>query len=328
MTDRKQRVVLSGVESEWESVSSGVPQGSILGPSLFIMYVNDLPSSLAHSKCLLYADDVKIFKRISSFADCLDLQRDLVSFTEWCCKWRLNLNISKCFCMNFSLKRSLNIVFNYSLDDHVLLCLSETKDLGVIFSSNMSFSAHITNIVNKALRMLGFVRRTMRHVNDIGVLKVLYNSYVRSGLDYCSPVWSPSAKVWVQKLERVQKRFIKVLCAKKRINYDSDNYVDLCNLFSLTTLERRRKICDLILFHKILHSKVNSFYLVSSISLNVPSRRSRHTNVFASRKRRLLLTKNSYIPRCVSHANSMTSVDFFNDDFLLFKRLTSTSLTL
>ena len=169
LTDRKQRVVLSGVESDWVSVSSGVPQGSILGPSLFIMFINDLPSSLAHSKCVLYADDAKIFKRISSLSDCLDLQRDLASFSEWCCTWKLSLNLSKCFYMNFSLKRSLNVIFDYSLNGYILPCLSQTKDLGVTFSSNMSFSVHITNIVNKALRMLGFVRRTMRHVNDIGV---------------------------------------------------------------------------------------------------------------------------------------------------------------
>ena len=179
---------MGGIESDWVSVSSGVPQGSILGPSLFIMYINDLPSCLCYSKCVLYADDVKIYKRISSLSDCLELQRDLVSFSEWCSQWKLNLNFTKCFFMNFSLKRDLNILFDYSLSNNILQCVSEIKDLGVTFTSNMSFSVHIINIVNKALRMLGFVRRTMKHVNDIGVLKVLYNSYVRSSLDFCSSV--------------------------------------------------------------------------------------------------------------------------------------------
>ena len=92
----------------------------------------------------------------------------------------MTLNLAKCFFMNFSLKRDLNILFDYTLNDCILLRVSEIKDLGVTFSVNMSFNAHITNIVNKALRMIGFVHRTMKCVNDVSVLKILCNSYVRT----------------------------------------------------------------------------------------------------------------------------------------------------
>ena len=297
-----------------------MPQGSILGPSLFLMYVNDIPLSLAHSKCILYADDVKILNRISCVSDCEDLQRDLVSFSDWCIKWKLKLNYSKCYFVNFSLKRSLNILFDYSLSNNIIVRVSEIKDLGVTFSSNLSFSSHINIIVKKALRMLGFVKRTMQQVNDVGVFKILYNSYVRSGLDYCSQVWSPSAKVYIDKVERVQKRFVKLLCIKCYKNYDSERYSDLCDFFGLTTLQHRRKLSDLLLYHKILHGKVNSFCLVSAVFLHVPSRRTRQTVTFSTVKRRLLLSKNSYFPRCVTLANSVTSIDLFNDDFLFLKR--------
>ena len=331
LSDRKQRVVMGGIESDWTPVTSGVPQGSILGPSLFIMYINDAPSSLSNSKCVLYADDVKIYKRIACLADCLDFQRDLDSFSEWCCHWKLSLNFSKCFSMNFSLKRRLNILFDYSLSGNILHHVSEIKDLGVTFSSNLCFNVHITNVVNKALQMLGFIRRNTKHIKDSRTIKVLYNSYVRARLEYCSPVWSPSTKLWTKKIERVQKRFVRFLCCKMKLNYDRDKYKELCDFYNLSTLEHRRNVSDLLLFYKILHGRIYSFPLISAVSLSVPTRRTRRTNVFSAVKRRLLISKTSFIPRCVSLANSSNSVDFFDDSYARFKHslleLTFVSLT-
>ena len=313
LCDRHQRVTLQGMESDWVPVTSGVPQGSILGPSLFIMYMNDLPSHLRHSQCLLFADDVKIFKRISCLDDCLELQADLNSLSEWCSKWKMKLNFTKCFFINFSLKRVHDFIFDYTFDNNPISRVPHIKDLGIYFSSNMSFSLHINTVVNRALRMLGFVRRTMKPFNDVKLLKVLYNSYVRSSLDYCSSVWCPSSKLMIDKIERVQKRFVKHLCFHSNINYSSDDYVSLCNHFQLTTLNNRRKVADMVLFYKILHSRINCFSLVSKVLLNVPTRRTRHTNVFATAKKcRLLLRKNDFVPRCVSLANSLKTFDFFN----------------
>ena len=133
--------------------------------------------------------------------------------------------------MNFSLKRRLNILFDYTLSDNVLHRVSEIKDLGVTFSSNLCFNVHITNVVNKAFRMLGFIRRNTKHIKDSGTIKVLYNSYVRARFEYCSPVWSPSTKLWTKKIERVQKRFVRFLCLKMEMNYDRDNYKALCDIF-------------------------------------------------------------------------------------------------
>ena len=111
LSGRQQRVVLYGVESDWVSVSSGVPQGSILGPSLFIMYINDLPSQLQHSKCLMFADDAKFSKRISSLSDCFHMQIDLNYIFSWCTKWKLSLNFDKCFLIRvrFELTSTLDV---------------------------------------------------------------------------------------------------------------------------------------------------------------------------------------------------------------------------
>ena len=167
------------------------------------------------------------------------------------------------------------MAFEYFLDGSVLTCVTSITDLGVSFSSNMSFSLHVTKIVNKALRMLGFIKRTLKPFRNTTVFMVLYNSYVRSRLDYCSPVWSPDAKYLIDKVERVQKRFIKHLCFINCIPFENERYASLCDHFQLTTLAQRRKITDLTLFHKILHGKVNCPYLLSCICFNLPRKRTR-----------------------------------------------------
>lgn len=312
LSDRLQRVVLSGIESEWVSVTSGVPQGSIIGPSLFIMYVNDIPSHIRSSNCLLYADDVKIFKNVSSLHDCIELQNDLSSFENWCFQWKLSLNLDKCCHLNFSLKRKFNITFNYVLNGRLLDCVKNVKDLGVYFSWNLNFSHHIVVTTNKAYRMMGFIKRTMKSSKDIAVFKLLYNSYVRSNLDYCSQVWSPEARYLTNKIERIQKMFVRHLCFVSKMQYDSSNYVNLCKHYRLSTLEHRRKLLDVTTFHKILHSSINCPYLVSSIHFNIPVKRTRHTCVFASEKKcRIGVRKHDFLPRTIKLVNSLTDVDIF-----------------
>ena len=116
LTNRFQRVIINGVQSDWYSAPSGVPQGSVLGPTLFIMYINDVLSYIKHSELLLFADDAKLFKEISSFDDCLLLQNDIDNFFKWCSSWGMQLNVDKCYFMNFSLKRSSNVTFRYKID--------------------------------------------------------------------------------------------------------------------------------------------------------------------------------------------------------------------
>ena len=313
LSERYQRVILKGVESDWTHVTSGVPQGSILGPSLFLMYINDLPLCLRNSRCLLFADDVKVFKRVSTVKDCLDLQKDLVSLSQWCSIWQMNFNLSKCNFINFSLKRGLNIPFEYFLNDCILKEVDHNKDLGVHFMSTLSFSLHISTVVNKAFRMFGFIKRTMKPFNNTFLLKVLYNAYIRSCLDYCSPVWCPNNKCMTNKLERVQKKFVKFLCFLNSVDYSNNRYEELCKHFQLTTLEQRRKITDLVLFHKILHGKVKCPSLLSCIFLNVPPKRTRHTKAFSVKNCRLQVRKNDFIPRTISNANALENVDFFDD---------------
>ena len=322
LSNRFQRVLVHGEESEWAPVASGVPQGSILGPSLFLMYVNDIPESLQFCETLLFADDLKLFKRITCVQDCHVLQSALISLYHWCCKWKMSLNFHKCFYLNFSLKRSRNIDFDYDIHGTLLQSVSSIKDLGVYFSQNMCFSMHIHYVVKKAFRMLGFVRRTLKPFKDVTLLKIMYNAHVRSHLDYCSSIWSPQVKYLKDKIEKVQKVFIKELCFIEKVKFDSRLYFELCSQFGLATLENRRTVSDLLYFHKILHGRVNCAYLVSNIWFHLPLRRTRHTNVLTCDiQRGLSIRKADFIPRSISIVNSIPEIDFFDCDHSKMKRI-------
>ena len=161
--------------------------------------------------------------------------------------------------------------------------------------------------------MFGFIKRTMKPFKNIFVLKVLYNAYIRSCLDYCSSVWSPNSKCWINKLERVQRKFVKHLCFLSGTDYCASRYEQLCCHFQLRPLEQRRKISDLVLFHKILHGKVNCSYLLSCIYFNLPSRRTRHSTVLSAKKNaRLQLRKHDFFPRTIAWVNTIAELDIFD----------------
>ena len=111
------------------------------------MYINDISNIFKFSKCLLFADDAKIFKSISSLADCIELQTDLDSFVEWCTTWKMFLNLEKCCAINFKLKIRTNIVYSYCMHDFTLPYVVEVKDLGVYFTPKLSFKRHVSFIV-------------------------------------------------------------------------------------------------------------------------------------------------------------------------------------
>ena len=314
LCDRYQRVVINGVESVWTSVTSGVPQGSILAPYLFIMYVNDLPRQLKHSKCLLFADDGKLFKLIRCINDCINFQIDLSSVVKWCDLWQLDLNLSKCYVVNFSLKRTNNIVFDYFFYDHCLKYVPEIEDLGVIFTSTLDFTNHVSFIVNKAFRMLGFINRTLKSFNGIDVFSTMYISLVRSRLEYCSQIWSPTKRCLIEQIERVQRKFTRQLCYKSNVDYKRVSYNERCDMFKLQTLEGRRHICDLVYLHKIIHNKINCSYLVGEVRISAPQRRQRNRaqKPIFSATAKLCVRKDSFFPRVLTLANTYKEIDVFD----------------
>ncbi|CAI6372350.1 unnamed protein product [Macrosiphum euphorbiae] len=170
---RSQKVRLHGYVSNNISIPSGVPQGGHISPLLFILYMNDVGLVFKHAQFSMFADDLKLFYNINSLDDGSKLQDDFDNFKAWCYNNGLQVNINKCNSISFYRNKSPFNIAYYS-DNYLLPKVDSIKDLGVIFSSSLSFTAHIQSITIKASRSLGFIIRNTRDFNNIVSLKILY----------------------------------------------------------------------------------------------------------------------------------------------------------
>ena len=203
---RTQCVRIGDTYSNYCVVLSGVPQGSILGPLLFSIFINDIPSSFKHSIHFLFADDTKSLKAIHSSKDIEDLQADLDSVSFWSTNWKLFFNENK-FVHLCYWAGSPDVTPTYTINGRVIGHKTQHKDLGILFTSDLSWSQHYQLITSKAYKTLGLLRRTFTG-NSTQAKKLLYISLVRSQLLYCSQLWRPHLIKDIQMLERVQRRAI------------------------------------------------------------------------------------------------------------------------
>lgn len=280
LSNRQYYVSYSGFSSRSYVGTSGVPQGSNLGPLLFILFINDLPSVLGCSS-LLYADDLKLFSNVSSVCDQVSLQTQLNGLWEWCQLNKLHLNIDKCKVMSFT-RRKEPMVYPYSLGQSSLGRVGTFRDLGVYFDCELSFNHHIAQTVKSAYKMLGFIIRNSDEFVSAHALKSLYYSYVRSKLDYCSVVWSPYYEVHRLVIEGVQRRFLKYLYLKKHGVYPERGYPNglLLREFESISLAKRRILAALIFLIKLVRGNIDCAALFSQIQFRVPRPGSRYDGVF------------------------------------------------
>jgi hypothetical protein len=243
LKDRKQRVCINSTKSKWMNVTSGVPQGSVLGPVLFLLFVNDLPGAIS-TKCKLFADDTKVYHPILSLLDYENLQNDINNLTMWSNQWLLGFNEDKCKVLHVG---NHNPCHNYFMNGKMLNSVCEEKDLGVLITNKLSFSKHIAKAAAKANSVLGMIRRAFTYIDKESFL-VLYKSYVRPHLEYCVQVWSPYLEKDRSLLEKVQRRATKLVPGLQNLSYE-----DRLNELGLTTLENRRVRGDLIEMYKIMH---------------------------------------------------------------------------
>lgn len=212
LSNRTLFVSFNGSVSSKFTTMSGVPQGSVLGPILFNIFINDLSEKL-NCNFLLFADDLKIYTTITSIYDCIMLQNDINALFNWCGVNNLKLNIQKCNFMAFT-NRIIPLQTNYFIDGEELVKPDSVKDLGVIIDSKLKFDLHIDYIVIKSYRMLGFIMRTTKQFNNSDCIKLLYNALVRSNLEYNTYVWTPFQSNHILKLERIQRNFTRQLAFK------------------------------------------------------------------------------------------------------------------
>lgn len=173
VNDRCQTVVLNGYASCASPIPSGVPQGSILGPLLFVIFINDIDKCFQYSNFLLFADDMKIYKKINSPNDLILLQLDLDNLQRYCTSNKLDLNILKCYCITFSRARNL-LTYDYNINSQPLARTDHVRDLGVVIDSRLLFDKHIEIITSKAMKNLGFMFRITKDFKSIKTLKILY----------------------------------------------------------------------------------------------------------------------------------------------------------
>ena len=250
LKNRKQRVSIEGVSSDWLPVTSGVPQGSILGPILFILYTNDIGDHLSQGTTIaLYADDTKVFRPIHSIQDCRMLQSDLCRLQTWSCTWKLAFNTAKCQVISFG--RKINFAFNYRLNNDLLVYASDFNDLGVTVSNTLSWNAHIRKIVSKSNRLLGLIKRTLGFRAPIKAKLLLYKSLIRSTLMYASVIWYPD-RASFKLLEGVQRRATKYILN----DYVSDYKTRLKNI-GLLPLSYFRELNDICFFYKCTYGFCN-----------------------------------------------------------------------
>lgn len=278
ITNRSQAVVVGSSKSNFITIDSGVPQGSLLGPLLYSIYIYDLGNCIQNSKFILYADDAKFYKRIHSIEDCLLLQDDLHRLSKYCRENRITINVSKCTHITFSRNRT-DYHGIYKLESATIKRVSSVVDLGVTLDQKMTFSAHIDRIRDKSYKALGFVMRVSKEFKNINTIKLLYFCYVRSLLEYCSSVWNPQYVTYVQVLEKIQRKFVRYL--NFRTGHRDSKYDTSCAHYKILTLEDRRNLADMMLLHDICSNSINCIQLTSDmLQFNTPSRRTRHTNLF------------------------------------------------
>lgn len=290
LSNRTQQVKFKNVTSREIMVPSGVPQGSHLGPLLFTLFINDLPSIIIHSKVLMYADDVKIFKTVRDSNHQLVLQSDLDKFSQWCAINLMDLNINKCKHMTFYRMNKLDTIFN--VNGSTLEKVNSITDLGILLDRRLDFREHIALTVNKANGVLGFMKRWSKEFSDPYVTKNLYTSLVRPILEYGSIIWDPYYSTHINSIESVQKQFL-IFCLRGLgwNSYALPSYVDRLRLIKLPTLKSRRVMLSISFLVGIIRGDVNSEFLLGKINFNIPSRPTRnfqpikinyHSSVFAN----------------------------------------------
>ena len=241
---RRQRVRVGEAVSGWKKVTSGIPQGSVLGPTLFVLFINDLPQ-VVESRVALFADDTKVFREIQSDEDREKLQQDIDELLIWSKKWQLPFNESKCKVMHYG---KTNRKEDYNLGGVQIVEVSEEKDLGVTFDQQLSFGTNASKVVAAANSTLGLINRHFRHIETKPFMN-LYKTLVRPKVEYCMTVAQPVYKKDKEKIERVQHRATKLVLGMENKEY-SERLAEL----KLPSLEYRRKRADVMQTYKIMNN--------------------------------------------------------------------------
>ena len=317
LSSRNQQVVVDGATSDKVPVISGVPQGTVLGPLLFLLFINDLPACV-ESKTRLFADDCIVYRNVKTLQDCQALQNDLYKLTDWERKWGMLFHPDKCNTLQVTRARN-PLTFTYSLKGQDLEAVNTAKYLGVDLSNNLSWNSHIDRTTKKANSMLGFLRRNLR-VNSSDTKAAAYKTLVRPNLEYCASVWSPYTAAGKRKIEMVQRRAARY--ATNRY-HNTSSVTDMLQDLDWESLESRRVKIQLTLLFKVIQDLVD---IPASTYLTPASTRTRanHTKKLRQISSKSDAYKHSFFPRTIPVWNSLPATVAEAPDLVSFKQGLST----
>lgn len=248
LAKRKQRVIVNNGKSEEIKMKSGIPQGSVLGPLLFLIYINDITDEIT-SNIYLYADDTKLYRTIQGPEDIKTLQKDINKLEKWSTKWKLEFHPGKCTHITFA---PGNIIdqHKYTLTvnqiEHTIESKDETKDIGILVDNKLTFEDHIKTKIKQANKILGIIRRNIRYLTP-EIFIPLYKSLIRSQFDYGVIIWNPWKLKIIDEIESVQRRATKLVNGFKNLSYEERLYK-----LKLPTMTYRRARGDMIELYKII----------------------------------------------------------------------------
>jgi len=314
LSSRMQCVKINQQLSGLLPVVSGVPQGSILGPILFVLYVNDLPHSLSVATPYLFADDTKCMHTINNSLDSSMLQTDVDNLTNYSESWHLKFNVSKCTHLHFHFSSSPCIP-KYYIKSNEIPSQSVTKDLGIIFSTDLQWSEHHNKLVSRAYRTLHLLRRTFS-TPAVSAKKLLYISLVRSQLTYCSQLWRPHLIKDILTLERVQRHATKHI-----LNDYVSSYKSRLTTLHLLPLMYIYELNDIMFLIKSLKNPSPFFNIYNFVSFVSSSTRSSTSNKLLHHRTTSTLTQNFYFTRITRLWNVLPVIDLTSPISILHNRL-------
>jgi len=244
--------LVNGEFSSDVSVDSGVPQGSVLGPLLFLCHINDLPEWV-HSDVRMFADDCLLYRKIKTEDDHHAIQRDLHALEKWASMWGMSFNATKCYVMRVSRKKTPSD-WIYNLNGTPLDKVETNPYLGLLLSQDLKPSKHIQKVSKKANNTLSFLRRNLKSCPK-SLKETAYTSLVRSVIEYASAVWDPYLDKDKQCLEKIQRRAARFV-TNNYTDYTPGSMTNILKQLNWPTLETRRREMRLILFYKIVNGLI------------------------------------------------------------------------
>ena len=240
-------MVLNGHSSDWTDVISGVPQGSVLGPLLFLIYINDLPEAVCGDS-MIFADDTKLYSSVATSQERSTLQSDLEALARWSETWQLPFNDAKCKILH--LGRG-NPGTRYVMNDSELSETDVERDLGIYIDCELKFKQHASGVAAKATQILAVIRRSFAVINQ-HTLPLLFKALVRPHLEYGNLVWGPFNRADQKLVERIQRRATRMVSSLRHLPYEKR-----LRALQLPSLYYRRKRGDMIFTYQVLNGAVD-----------------------------------------------------------------------